>query len=134
MAGLLPRGAAVCRGWGVVATLAALPWSCAHAAPGWDGVHDRDLSGWELRLSPYTVHFSKEPHADVYLAALAKVDERGWMVGGAAFRNSCGQPSAYVFAGQKYVQPWGGGRVYWSWTAGIVYGYKPPYDDKVVAH
>jgi hypothetical protein len=33
-----------------------------------------------------------------------------------------------------------GGRVrlddrhHWSWTAGIVYGYKPPYDDKVIAH
>ena len=70
----------------------------------------------------------------MYLAALAKVDERGWMAGGAAFRNSFGQPCTYIFAGRKYVQPWGWDRVYWSWTAGIVYGYKPPYDDKVPIH
>ena len=22
-------------------------------------------------------------------------------------------------------------RIYWSWTAGILYGYKPPYENKV---
>jgi hypothetical protein len=116
-----------------IALFAALPWPAAHAAgPGWDGVHDRDLSGWELHLSPYTYHYHYDPnHTNVYLAGLTKLNENGWMVGGAAFQNSFGQPCVYAFGGRKYVEPWGWDRVYWSWTAGIIYGYKPPYEHKV---
>jgi hypothetical protein len=109
-------------------------FACHHvqAAPSWDGVQDRDLSGWEVHLSPYTYHLSQDPkHTDVYLAGLAKVNERGWLAGGAVFQNSFGQPCVYFFGGRKYVEPWGWERIYWSWTAGILYGYKPPYENKV---
>jgi hypothetical protein len=110
----------------------ALSWHPAHAQPGWDGVQDRDLSGWELHFSPYTWHYSNDPkHTEVFLVGLAKVNEQGWLAGAAAFQNSFGQPCVYAFAGRKYVEPWGLERVYWSWNAGIIYGYKPPYDHKV---
>ena len=117
----------------VAALIAGLSRHVAFGAgPGWDGVHDRDLSGWEVHLSPYTYHFQDDPtHTNVYLAGLAKVNERGWLGGAAAFQNSFGQPCAYVFGGRKYLQPWGWERVYWSWTAGIIYGYKPPHEDKI---
>jgi hypothetical protein len=98
----------------------------------WDGAHDRDLSAWEWQISPYTYHFTHDPaHTYVYLVGLSKIREDGWLAGGAFFRNSFGQPSAYGFVGRKYVEPWGYKDVYWSWTAGILYGYKPPYEDKV---
>jgi hypothetical protein len=100
--------------------------------PGWDGVQDRDLSTWELQVSPYTYHYSKDPaHTYVWLVGLAKIREDGWLAGGAYFRNTFGQPSGYGFVGRKYVEPWGYKDIYWSWTAGVIYGYKPPYEDKV---
>ena len=56
----------------------------------------------------------------------------GKLDGLTAFSNSFGQPCVYVY-------PWGG---VWhgvagveelsvKWTAGVLYGYKPPYDNKV---
>jgi len=127
-----PKTACLPRAWIATAVVGSLACQPSLAATGWDGVHDRDLSGWELHLSPYTYHFSNDTkHSDVYLAALAKVNESGWMVGGAAFQNSFAQPCVYVFGGRKYVEPWGWEHIYWSWTAGILYGYKPPYEHKV---
>ena len=105
----------------------------AHAAGvTWDGVHDRNLATWEFQVSPYTYHFDKEPeHVNVLLAGITKIREDGWLAGGAYFRNSFGQPCAYGFVGHKYVEPWGIRDVYWTWTAGVIYGYKEPYEDKV---
>jgi hypothetical protein len=116
-----------------VLTMAGLPLQAALAAgPSWDGVQDRDLSGWELRLIPYAYHFHPDPaHKDVYGVGLDKVDAHGWLAGGMAFSNSFGQPCVYVYGGRKYVEPFGWERIYWSWTAGIIYGYKEPYEHKV---
>jgi hypothetical protein len=86
----------------------------------------------EVQFSPYTYHFSQsDEHRNVVALALSSVDRSGWLWGGAYFRNSFGQPCAYLFGGRKYEEPFGLSRVYWSWTAGILYGYKPPYEDKV---
>ncbi|MBA2960908.1 MULTISPECIES: hypothetical protein [Ramlibacter] len=91
-----------------------------------------DPEGLQLRISPYTLHFSDSPeHKDAMGVSLARVRSDGWMFGGAAFRNSFGQPCVYAFGGREYQNPFGWADTYWSWTAGIVYGYKPPYDNKV---
>jgi hypothetical protein len=86
----------------------------------------------EFQYSPYTYHFSgSEGHSNVQLAGLTLVRDSGWMWGGALFSNSFGQPSAVVFGGRRYEEPFGWRRFYWHWAVGMMYGYKPPYEDKV---
>jgi|SRR6185369_7984522 len=91
------------------------------------------LNGLELTISPYaTIHYSPSPeHRPVFLVGLSNIDDDGLLWGGAAFTNSFGQPCVYGFVGKKFLQPFGWERVYWNITAGIIYGYKPPYEDKV---
>ncbi len=89
---------------------------------------------WRLELSPYTSHFShSEEHRPVYLAGLERestLDNRFY--GLALFSNSFGQESAYLYLGQSYYQVLDSlPQVYLKWSAGILYGYKPPYDHKV---
>ena len=98
----------------------------------WDGSHERDLSAWEWQYSPYTYHLSNDSqHTSVQLLGVARIRKGGELAGGAYFINSFGQPCVSAFVGRKYVEPWGWKDVYWSWTAGVIYGYKPPYEDKV---
>ncbi|RZU02357.1 hypothetical protein [Rivibacter subsaxonicus] len=124
-------------GWLMAILLALLALAApAHAEPdflkGWDGRHDRDLSATMLQISPYTLHFSPSPdHQNVYLLGAAAVRADGWMAGGAYFSNSFGQPTVYAFVGRKYLEPFGWERVYWTWTAGILYGYVDDYRDEV---
>lgn len=86
-----------------------------------------------LQLSPYTRHNTFDPaHKTVFAIGLEREYPNGKLDGVSLFRNSFGQPSAYLF-------PWGG--VYhgiggieplsFKWTAGLLYGYKPPYENKV---
>ena len=108
------------------------PGSGCAAELTWDGAHDRDLSAWEFQYIPFTLHRSYDPeHEYVWLVGVAKIRQDGWLAGGAYFSNSFGQPCGYGFVGRKYVEPWGWNKVYWMWTAGVLYGYKPPYDHKV---
>lgn len=87
-----------------------------------------------LQLSPYALHWSpRDPEdRDVFLVGIEREHQSGKLDGVAFFSNSFGQESLYIF-------PWGG--VYpnifgipslsFKWTAGLIYGYKPPYDKKV---
>ena len=89
---------------------------------------------WRLMASPYTVHYHKDnegEHEPVYMIGLERQRSDGWVWGGVYFSNSFGQPSTYVYVGQRYAgfsrwQP-----LFVQWTAGIMYGYKEPYEDKV---
>ena len=86
-----------------------------------------------LQLSPYTRHNKfDEAHKTVVMAGLEREYPSGKLDGVALFKNSFGQPSIYIY-------PWGG--VYpgiggiqalsFKWTAGLLYGYKEPYQNKV---
>jgi hypothetical protein len=86
-----------------------------------------------LQLSPYTYHFHEDTaHKNVLLVGLEREYASAKLDGIVVFSNSFGQPSVYLY-------PWGG--VYKSvlgvqplsfkWTAGLLYGYKAPYDKKV---
>ena len=92
----------------------------------------RDSGYWRLMASPYTYHYSPDPeHEPVYMVGLERQRLDGWVWGGTYFSNSFGQPSTYVYVGQRYAgfsrwQP-----LFVQWTAGIMYGYKEPYEDKV---
>ena len=87
----------------------------------------------EIQISPYSYHFSpSEDHENVYMVGLEREHANGKLDGVVLFSNSFGQPSVYLY-------PWGG--VYhnifgvkplsFKWTAGLLYGYVAPYEDKV---
>ena len=55
-----------------------------------------------------------------------------YLYGLMAFSNSFGQPSAYAYYGRVFNHVWERyDALYLKLTAGLLYGYKAPYDDKV---
>ena len=89
---------------------------------------------WRLMGSPYTVHYHKDDngeHEPIYMIGLERQRSDGWVWGGTYFSNSFGQPSAYVYVGEKVIQFSRWDKLFFQWTAGILYGYKYPYEDKV---
>lgn len=87
---------------------------------------------WRVMGSAYTFHFSRNPnHRHVYMLGLEKQDAEKIIVGGTAFTNSFGQPSAYVYVGQRFDKLTRHDPLFVQVTAGLLYGYKPPYEKKV---
>lgn len=87
----------------------------------------------QWQMSPYTHHFSpSDDHRNVYMIGLEREHANGKLDGVTFFSNSFGQESVYLY-------PWGG--VYknifgvkplsFKWTAGLLYGYVEPYENKV---
>lgn len=121
----------------IAIALAAMFGTCnAQTTPiDWQGRQDVDLSAIELMLMPVTWHFSpSEEHRDAYALSLNVVRSDGALVGASYFRNSFGQPCGYAYIGRRYVEPFGWENISWRWTAGIIYGYKDPYEDKIPAN
>lgn len=91
-----------------------------------------NAGAWDLVFSPYTLHYNPdEDHKPVVMLGLSKGLEGRWLAGGVIFSNSFGQPSIYVYGGQRYVSPFGFENWYLQWTAGLLYGYVGEYQDKV---
>jgi hypothetical protein len=87
---------------------------------------------WRVVGSPYTVHFHPDPdHEPVYAIGLERQRSDKWLWGGTYFSNSFGQPSGYVYLGQRYGQLFSVDKLFFQWTAGLMYGYKEPFEDKV---
>ena len=91
---------------------------------------DKVLS-WQF--SPFSLHFSpSDEHKQVLMVGLEREHPSAKVDGFTLFTNSFGQPTVYVY-------PWGG--VYhdignirhlsFKWTAGLLYGYRDPYENKV---
>ena len=87
----------------------------------------------QLQLSPYTRHNTYDAaHKNVVAVGLEREYPNGKLDGISLFTNSFGQPSTYIY-------PWGGvyrsiggiQRLSFKWTAGLLYGYKEPYERKV---
>ncbi len=84
-------------------------------------------------FSPYTYHWRySEEHKNVVLLGLQRHLPNDRSCGISVFSNSFGQPSLYAFTGWTWPQlsqrnpNW-----YASVTAGILYGYVEPFEDKV---
>ena len=87
-----------------------------------------------LQLSPYTQHWSrKDPEdRDVFLVGLEREHPNGKIDGFSLFSNTFGQESAYLFPwGGVYKGIWGVPKLSFKWTAGVIYGYKAPFEKKV---
>ena len=90
------------------------------------------FDSWDFWFSPYTIHFSSsDEHKPVVAVGLTKGLQDRWIAGGSVFSNSFGQPSAYVYGGQRYIDPFGWEKWYLQWSVGVLYGYVGQYKNKV---
>ena len=82
--------------------------------------------------SPYTLHWSPSAnHRPTWMIGAEKQYAGGVLLGAAYFSNSFGQDSATVYRGER-LKNWSPyEKLYAQWTAGLMYGYKPPYNDEV---
>lgn len=116
--------------------LRACYWACtavgALTLAGHASAQNAAPSQWTLSLSPFTQHWHEDPaHRHVYLAGLERTEPEGRFMGVSLFRNSFGQPAAYAYRGWQW-QPWGSQpALYAKLSVGVIYGYLPPYNDKV---
>ncbi|WP_416548026.1 hypothetical protein ACHEXK_03710 [Limnohabitans sp. DCL3] len=86
----------------------------------------------EFTLSPFTHHWSQNPeHKHVVLIAVDEQLPGDRLCGVSFFSNSFGQPSVYVYAGQQYNHLLGIPQLFAKVTAGLMYGYVAPYENKV---
>ena len=86
----------------------------------------------ELTFSPFTHHWSQNPeHKKVVLVAIDEQLPGDRLCGVSFFSNSFGQPSVYVYAGQQFNNLLGKPHLFAKVTAGIMYGYVAPYENKV---
>lgn len=87
---------------------------------------------WRLMLSPYTYHYFRDPaHRPVHMIGLERQRTDGIVWGGTYFSNSFGQPSAYIFGGEHLTDWSAYPQLFAEWTAGLLYGYKGQYANKV---
>lgn len=102
-------------------------WAAAHAVPDakWPGFA-------RVVVTPYTAHFNPSPeHEFVWGVGLEWQRPDLWMFGAVYFSNSFGQPSGYLYAGQRYYDFYGYPKLFLQWTVGLLYGYVDEYQDKV---
>lgn len=119
----------------LLVTAGLLGASMAHAIDWTDGFDLSSKPGDKLNLivSPYTLHFHpSDEHKFVWLAGLERERANGNIAGAAFFSNSFGQDSAYLFPwGEVYRNILDQPQMYVKWTAGLLYGYRGKYQDKV---
>ena len=92
-----------------------------------------DHSKLHLYLSNFTHHYTaNENHKTVQTVGLEREFDDGKIDGLALFTNSFGQPSMYLYPWGKVYKNIGGiNHVFVKWTAGLLYGYVEPYENKV---
>jgi hypothetical protein len=87
---------------------------------------------WDLTLSPYTYHWHYSPeHRPVKLVAMDSHVAGGRFCGMAAFTNSFGQASAYVYVGKQWDGILGNPKIFSKVSAGLLWGYRGEYRDKI---
>jgi hypothetical protein len=87
---------------------------------------------WRVMVSPYTLHYHySEDHRHVYMLGVERQRADGYLAGASWFRNSFGQPSAYVYLGKRFSNFTVYAPLFAQLTGGILYGYRPPFEDKV---
>ena len=87
---------------------------------------------WRLTGSPYTYHYSQDSaHRNVYMLGVEKQFPHRFILGGALFRNSFGQPSAFIYAAKRLNGFTDMERLFAQVAAGVLFGYRGLYSDKV---
>ncbi|MCU0813580.1 MAG: hypothetical protein MUC32_04385 [Burkholderiaceae bacterium] len=112
------------------------PKDLADAGAAWVARHPVPEPEWpgyaRIVTSPYTLHFDPSPeHEYVWGIGMEWQRPDNWMFGLVYFSNSFGQPSTYLYGGQRYYNFLGRPKFFLQWTAGVLYGYVDEYEDKV---
>lgn len=86
-----------------------------------------------LQFSPLTFHYTYDTeHSDVVMVGLEREYPDARLDGVTLFSNSFGQPSVYLYPwGHTYHAIGGIRALSFKWTAGLIYGYRDPYENKV---
>jgi len=109
----------------------AQPEELAASAPG-DDAGAEFVDHWRLIASPYVYHYTDKPeHRPIYMLGVERQRRDGWVWGGAYFSNSFGQPSGFAYVGKRFVNFSRHDKLFAQWSAGVLYGYKPPYENEV---
>jgi len=85
------------------------------------------------QFSPLTYHYSEDPeHKRVVMVGLEREHADRSIDGAAFFTNSFGQPTLYLYPwGHTFKSVAGIDKLSLKWTAGVLYGYRAPYENKV---
>jgi hypothetical protein len=87
---------------------------------------------WRMTVSPYTYHYTSDPaHEYVWAVGIERELADHRVFGASYFSNSFGQPSGYIYGGQRLYNFSDYAKLYAQWTAGLLYGYKGEYANKV---
>lgn len=87
---------------------------------------------WRALISPFSLHFRYNPqHAYVWAVGVERQRDNNWLAGASYFSNSFGQPSAYLYVGKRYPGLFGQPQLFGQWSAGMLYGYRGEFEDKV---
>lgn len=92
---------------------------------------DHNQTSWYVQTSVWTTHFSPDPEHNNRqdLIGVERQEGDDWLWGGATFRNSFSQRSVYVYRGRQFAlaeTPF-----YAKLTAGLLWGYRGEYRDKI---
>jgi hypothetical protein len=87
---------------------------------------------WRVLTSPYTYHWkARTDHAHAWALGVERQRDDGWFAGASYFKNSFGQPSAYVYMGKRWDGWLSQPQLYLAASGGVLYGYRGAYKDKV---
>lgn len=112
-------------------------WQDSQPCPSWvsreGGTAPAQDKRWDLTLSPYTLHWGAQTpeHKQVILGSLDRAVAGNRLCGMSLFSNSFGQPTMYVYVGQRWDPLFDDSKWFAKVTAGIFYGYVGKYKDKV---
>jgi hypothetical protein len=86
-----------------------------------------------VEVAPYVYHYVDNTDHNQWPRLIGVEYETGshWLGGAAFFRNSYYQNAAYAYVGKRWFIDAVAENLYVKLTAGMVYGYKDPYEDKV---
>ena len=107
---------------------------CSSLQPAWADDADALLGPghWRFVVSPFSHHFRySAEHRYVWALGAERQRDDGWLAGGSYFRNSFGQPSAYLYAGKRWSNVFNEPQLFAQASAGMLYGYRGAYKNKV---
>ena len=86
-----------------------------------------------VEVGPYVYHRIDNTDHNQYprLVGMEYESASHWLGGAAYFKNSYYQNAAYLYAGKRWFIDSVSENLYVKLTAGLVYGYRKPYEDKL---
>jgi hypothetical protein len=122
-----PRGGFFFAGLAAACIVASAPAFAQSEEKTWYGP-----GHWRMAVSPYSLHWRpSDEHRSVYAIGLERQRDDGWLGGASYFRNSFGQPSAYLYVGKRWDGLFDRPQLFGQLSGGLLYGYRGKFEDKV---